>query len=350
MNITEEVQRYYGKVLQSSQDLKTDACCTTDAMPAHVKTLLSKIHPEVSSRYYGCGLVIPQLLEGCHVLDLGSGSGQDVFVLSALVGEQGSVTGVDMTEEQLDVARRHEDYHRDQFDYAEANTCFLHGQLEQLDELGLKPASFDVVVSNCVLNLVPDKAAILRSIFRLLKPGGEFYFSDVYADRRLPDELKNDPVLYGECLAGALYWNDFQQLAKAAGFTDPRLVTDRPLSIDDPQQKKKLSNTRFFSATYRLIKLEGLEAFCEDYGQAVKYLGTITHNEQAFSLDKHHLIETGRVFPVCGNTWRMLHDTRFSAHFDFFGDFSTHYGIFADCGTTLPFATETDQPVNNGCC
>ncbi len=350
MNITEEVQFYYGKVLQGSHDLKTDACCTTDTLPAHVKGLLSKIHPEVSSRYYGCGLVVPEVLDACHILDLGSGSGQDVFLLSALVGAQGSVTGVDMTEEQLEVARRHEDYHREQFGYAKSNTRFLHGQLENLDALDLEPASFDVVVSNCVLNLVPDKEAVLRSVFKLLKPGGEFYFSDVYADRRLPDELKNDPVLYGECLSGALYWNDFQQLAKTAGFTDPRLVTDRPLSIDDPVQQEKLGKARFFSATYRLIKLDQLEAFCEDYGQAVKYLGSITHNEHAFFLDKHHVIESGRVFPVCGNTWRMLHDTRFAPHFQFFVDFITHYVIFADCGTTLPFEDTDTKAASGGCC
>ena len=86
---------------------------------------------------------------------------------------------------------------------------FLKGYLEHLDELDLADASFDVIVSNCVINLSPDKRAVLAQAHRLLKPGGELYFSDVYADRRVPVELSNDPVLYGECLAGALYWNDF---------------------------------------------------------------------------------------------------------------------------------------------
>ncbi len=91
-----------------------------------------------------------------------------------------------------------------------------------------------MIVSNCVVNLSPDKDAVLREVQRLLKPGGEFYFSDVYADRRVPDKVRNDPVLYGECLGGALYWNDFQRLAKRHGFADPRLVDDRPLEITDP--------------------------------------------------------------------------------------------------------------------
>jgi len=350
MNITEEVKFYYGKVLQSSNDLKTDACCTTDAMPSHIKVLLERIHPEVQSRYYGCGLVVPEALEGRHVLDLGCGSGRDVYLLAALVGEQGFVTGVDMTEEQLEVALRHEDFHREQFAYARSNTGFLHGQLEQLHELDLKPASFDVVVSNCVLNLVPDKEAVLQAVHNLLKPGGEFYFSDVYADRRLPEDLKNDPVLYGECLSGALYWNDFQQLAKASGFTDPRLVSDHPLAIEDEEQQDKLGNARFFSATYRLLKLEGLEDFCEDYGQAVKYLGTIPHGEHAFILDKHHVIEAGRLFPVCSNTFRMLKESRFAPHFEFHGDTSIHFGIFADCGTAIPFDTRKTETSSAGCC
>jgi hypothetical protein len=151
----------------------------------------------------------------------------------------------------------------------------------------------------------------------------------------VPEAARRDPVLYGECLGGALYWNDFLQLAKRQGFTDPRLVEDRPLEVTDPALAAKLGNIRFFSATYRLFKLEGLENDCEDYGQAVVYRGTVPNCPQGFSLDSHHYIETGRVFPVCGNTWRMLQHTRFAEHFDFIGDFSRHYGIFEGCGVAL---------------
>ena len=135
-------------------------------------------------------------------------------------------------------------------------------------------------------------------------------------------------MLYGECLGGALYWNDFLPIAKEAGFLDPRLVTSKPLGITNEAVKQKLGAAKFFSATYRLFKLDGLETACEDYGQAVVYKGDIADQPEAFALDGHHLIERGKVFPVCGNTWRMLADTRFQPHFDFIGDFSTHYGIF----------------------
>jgi arsenite methyltransferase len=334
----DQVQQYYGKTLQGSQDLQTNACCTDDAMPEFLKPILSNIHDEVMMRYYGCGLVAPELLKGVSILDLGSGSGRDCYALAQLVGESGSVVGVDMTDEQLDVANRHIDYHREKFGYATANTRFKKGYLEQLDQLGFAPNSFDIIVSNCVINLCQDKAAVLKQAFDLLKPGGELYFSDVYSDRRVPASLVDDPLLYGECLSGALYWNDFINLAKQAGFADPRLVQDRPITIDNAKISEKIGHISFYSATYRLFKLPELESHCEDYGQAVIYRGTIEHLPEAFALDSHHKIETGKVFPVCGNTWRMLHDTRFSEHFQFIGDFTHHYGIFDGCGTSIPFS------------
>ncbi|MGQ0710438.1 MAG: methyltransferase domain-containing protein [Rhodoferax sp.] len=342
------VQDYYGRQLQSSQDLKTSACCDASQMPGWLKPLLARVHPEVLSRYYGCGLVAPAHLAGCRVLDLGCGSGRDVYALAQLAGPAGTVVGVDMTEEQLQVAQAHQAYHASAFGYD--NVRFLQGYIERLDELDLAAGSFDVIVSNCVVNLSPDKASVLRGVHRLLKAGGEFYFSDVYADRRIPSTVRHDPVLYGECLGGALYWNDFLRLAKASGFADPRLVEDRPLAITDPVLADKVGNVRFFSASYRLFKLDALESACEDYGQAVRYRGTVAHHPHRFVLDKHHDIAAGKVFPVCGNTWRMLKETRFAPHFDFMGDFGQHHGLFEGCGTRMPFDTSALDAAGGGSC
>jgi len=349
----DDVKNYYGKVLQQTEDLKTNACCTSSDMPRHVKTALSQVHDEVLSRYYGCGLIAPDLLNDMHIMDLGCGSGRDCYVLSQWVGENGRILGIDMTEEQLAVALKHEDYHAEKFGYSQKNTEFRQGYIEKLDQLDLPDNSFDIIVSNCVINLSPDKEAVLNEAFRLLKPGGELYFSDVYSDRRVPTKLVNDPVLYGECLSGALYWNDFENLAKKVGFTDPRLVEDDVITIENEAVQNKIGHIGFFSATYRLFKIESLEPFCEDYGQAVIYKGGIENSEQYFLLDKHHLIEKGKVFPVCGNTWRMLNETRFKEHFEFIGDWSTHYGIFNGCGTSLPFDEVIYSAEDNsggGCC
>jgi arsenite methyltransferase len=342
MNVHDAVRKYYSKTLQGSGDLKTNACCTPSEIPAYVKAALAQIHNEVRSRYYGCGLVVPELLEGSRVLDLGCGSGRDCYLLSRLVGEAGFVVGVDITPDQLAVARRHMDDHRRRFGYTKTNLAFLEGRIEALDELELGPEGFDLVVSNCVLNLSPDKAAVLTQAHRLLRPGGELYFSDVYTDRRVPAALREDPVLYGECLSGALYWNDFEHLAKGCGFDDPRLVEDREIRLEDPGLRGKVGTIRFFSATYRLFRLKDLESACEDYGQAVIYKGSIPHHPHGLRLDKHHHMETGRVSPVCGNTYRMLSETRFAPHFEFLGDGRTHYGIFEGCGKGLPFDSIPD--------
>ncbi|MEA3413444.1 MAG: methyltransferase domain-containing protein [Pseudomonadota bacterium] len=344
-DIHRNVQSYYGETLSGSSDLKTNACCTVTEVPDHVRTALGRVHEEVSSHYYGCGLVAPDHLSGMKVLDLGCGTGRDVYVLAQLVGPLGHVTGVDMTERQLDIARRHAGWHAERFGYEASNVTFLDGLIERLDQLGLEDDSFDVVVSNCVLNLSPEKERVLREVFRVLKPGGEFYFSDVYADRRLPEALAGNEVLYGECLGGALYVGDFRRIAAHCGFPDVRAVSSSPIAVQSAEVAALLGNTRFDSVTNRLFRVPGLEDACEDFGQAVIYRGTIPHRGHVFDLDDHHRFEAGRSVRVCGNTYLMLHESRFRDHFRFFGDMSRHFGLFPDCGE--PVVTGTAAA---GCC
>lgn len=342
----EEVQRYYGETLESSADLKTTACCTAAAPPAYARTILGQIHPEVLERYYGCGLVLPEALAGLRVLDLGCGAGRDVYVLAALVGEQGAVVGVDMTPAQLAVANAHRDYHAEVFGHAASNVEFVEGNIEALDALALPDQSFDLIVSNCVINLAVDKAAVLNSAYRLLKPGGEMYFSDIYADRRIPAELARDPVLYGECLSGALYVNDFMQLAAAAGFATPRLAETDGVDVTDPALQAKLGDIGFCSATYRLFRAQQPDAAPENYGQQVVYQGTIPDHGERWALDTGTEFARGEAVAICRNTFELLQQTRFAPHFEYIDAEGVHLGAFDDTMAALAFS----KPARSSCC
>ena len=346
------VQAYYGQQLQTSDDLQTDACCTLAAPSDAVKARLGKLHDETLARYFGCGLIAPPALEGARVLDLGCGAGRDVYLLSQMVGPEGFVTGVDMTDEQLEVAQRHLDWHMDAFGFDRPNVSFHKGLIERLEDLPLEPGSFDVVVSNCVINLVPDKAAALRGVRRLMKPGGEFYFSDVYADRRLSPEQRAHPLLYGECLGGALYWRDFLSLARAAGFPDPRLVETRPLAINNAELSAMLGAARFSSTTYRLFAHDGLDGAPEDYGLSATYRGGVEGEEERFAYDARLGFERGVVTAVSADVWRSLRASRFAGHFTFDGDLAAHAGAFAEPPQPSPFDPDFagDGAVSSGCC
>lgn len=328
------VRRYYGETLKSSSDLRTTACCSAGAMPAHLRETLALLHPEVRDRFYGCGSPLPPALLGACVLDLGCGSGRDVYLLSRQAGESGRVVGVDMTRAQLAVAQRHREFHAHAFGHAQSNVEFKLGDLADLAALGIADASFDVVVSNCVLNLVPDKRAAFAEILRVLKPGGELYFSDVFSDRRLPRALLADPVLVGECLAGALYIEDFRRLLADLGIADARSCARSEIALTDSAIEQRIGFAHFESITWRAFKL-GLEDRCEDYGQTATYLGTLDHQPDRFVLDDHHRFETGKPVRVCGNTADMLGATRYATHFCITGDKRRHLGLFG-CSPTPP--------------
>ncbi|PIO36866.1 hypothetical protein AB205_0185540, partial [Aquarana catesbeiana] len=147
LQILEDVKEYYGKYLKSSKDLKTNACVTpAKPIPKYILDALKEVHSEVSSRYYGCGLVVPECLENCSILDLGSGSGRDCYMLSKLVGQKGYITGVDMTDEQVEVSRKYIDYHMKKFGYQEPNINFVNGYIEDLKSAGIKDHSYDIIM------------------------------------------------------------------------------------------------------------------------------------------------------------------------------------------------------------
>ncbi len=182
----------------------------------------------------GCGLPteLAVIQEGDHVLDLGSGAGNDAFVARRIVGEKGRVTGVDMTPQMIEKAKANSQ----KLGYA--NVDFLLGEIEKLP---LADGTVDVVISNCVLNLVPDKAQAFKEIFRVLKPGGHFNVSDIVLDRELPEKLRREAELYVGCVSGASRRSEYLELIQSAGFKDVRVQKDRRVDVPQEILKKYLS-------------------------------------------------------------------------------------------------------------
>ncbi len=341
------VKKYYGEVLQNSSDLKTDTCCTSETLAPRVKKVLPLINDEIKDKYYGCGSPIPLCVEGLEILDIGCGTGRDCYVMSKLVGREGFVHGIDMTENQITVAKKYIDEQTITFGYSKPNVKFIFDYIENLRK-HFEKESVGVVTSNCVVNLTEDKEAILRQVYEVLKFGGEMYFSDIYADRRVPEEISKDPVLCGECLGGAMYYKDFERTARKVGFTDPRILSQRFVNICDEEIKNMVENVNFYSVTYRLWKLKGLEDACEDYGHTAVYTGEIPESPFKFELDNGHVFYKNKPERICGNTALMLSQTRFKKYFEVLGSFKEHFGGFKDC-SNVDQNSKAD-PAGSSCC
>ena len=315
--VHEQVRAYYGRILSGSDDLKTNVCCcTTEAPPKYVLDVMPDIADEIMERFYGCGSPIPPALEGCTVLDLGCGVGRDVYILSKLVGPAGRVIGVDMTDAQLEVARRHQVEQAERFGFDASNVEFKAGYIEDLAAIGIEDASVDLVVSNCVINLTPFKEQVFSEIYRVLKPGGELYFSDVFCDRRIPQELRDDPVLRGECLGGALYLEDFRRMMAKCGWKSFLYTAIDDIHVSDLALETKLGFMSFTSRTVRAFKADGLEDGHENYGQTARYKGTIPEMPRYFDLTDEIRLIKGRDYAISGNMAAMIEQSRYGAHFD----------------------------------
>jgi len=177
-----------------------------------------------------------------------------------------------------------------------------------------------------------------------LKEGGELFFSDVFSDRRIPQKMKEDSVLWGECLSGALYFEDFRRIAQKVGFADVRIVSKFKIEIGNKELSQKVGDISFYSITIRAFKLSSLEDRCEDFGQTATYKGGVEGFEKAFLLDDHHSFAVDESVAVCGNTADMLSLTRFSPFFTI-TERGEHKGLF-DC-SSASFKTDC---VGGSCC
>ncbi len=209
--IHESVREHYARQARSE-----GSCCggSNDIYPVG---LLTTLPDDVANFSLGCGnpITVASLQPGETVLDLGSGGGLDCFLAAKQVGETGRVIGVDMTPEMIERARQAASR------LGILNVEFRAGYLEKMP---VEPSSVDVVISNCVINLSPDKPQVFREIFRTLKPGGRVAVSDIVTHGPLPEELHKDMEAWGACVAGALDVNEYTTGLTSAGFTEVKVL------------------------------------------------------------------------------------------------------------------------------
>ena len=229
-NTHELVKRAYGSVAR-----RQSSCCGPKASCCGKAPAAEGVPVPEADMGLSCGdpVAYSHLKRGNVVLDLGSGGGKDVFLAAQRVGPTGHAIGVDMTPDMLALARRNAEKFRKSTGLS--NVEFREGEIEHLP---VEDASVDVVISNCVINLSPDKPQVFREVFRVLKPGGKMMVSDIVLNRPFPESLRDDEDLYAACLAGALLREDYLGAIRAAGFGLVEVITDREYEAssvcDDP--------------------------------------------------------------------------------------------------------------------
>ena len=232
--IKETVKKAYTKVLteRNSGCCGTDCCSTGESMSEDY----TKLDGYVAEADYGLGCGIPtefaKIEEGDTVLDLGSGAGNDVFVASKIAGEKGKVIGLDMTEAMISKANENKTK------LGFKNVEFRFGEIE---DMPVESNSIDVVLSNCVLNLVPDKSKAFSEIYRVLRNGGHFTISDIVVSGQIPDRVREVAEMYAGCISGAMNKNEYLQTITESGFSDINIFKEKTIEISDESFLKYIS-------------------------------------------------------------------------------------------------------------
>lgn len=291
--ITRKVSDRYAKAASTGEQM----CCPTSYDMGHLKTFIPE---EVLRISYGCGTPagLKTVRTGETVLDIGSGGGIDCFEASRLVGPSGRVIGLDMTDTMLEIARKNAAAVATNLGYSNSNVEFRKGLA---DAMPVDDNTVDLIISNCVINLAPDKRKVFREMYRVAKPGGRFTISDIVADQTVPQYLVHDTQKWGDCLSGALTLTDYMNGMTAAGFLGIHLVKYSPWQVID--------GIHFFSVTLTGYKLSPAAAI-----SSVQY-ATLRGPFSRVMDERGSVYERGVPRPIKPDEALLLSTPPFSEHF-----------------------------------
>lgn len=238
--IKEMVKQKYSEIALQNKKTNQSSCCGSGCCSTEVYNIMSDDYSTLDGYNpdadlgLGCGLPtqFAKIKKGDTVIDLGSGAGNDCFIARNETGEDGRVIGIDFTPAMIDKAKAN----AQQLGFA--NVEFRQGDIENIP---VSSNVADVIVSNCVLNLVPDKDKVFKDIFRVLKQGGHFSISDVVLIGNLPEALRKDAEMYAGCVAGAIQKNDYLELIKTNGFSNITIQKEKPINVPDDILKNYLN-------------------------------------------------------------------------------------------------------------
>ena len=263
------VKEQYGKIALQDKGDNAASCCGATPTSNKIYNVMMDDYSQIEGYNpdadlgLGCGLPtqFAQIEKGDTVIDLGSGAGNDAFVARHETGDTGKVIGIDFTETMIDKAR----INSDKMGYN--NVEFRFGDI---DNMPVANDVADVIVSNCVLNLVPDKEKVISEIFRVLKPGGHFSISDIVLVGSLPDGLRQDAEMYAGCVAGAIQKDEYLGFIEKQGFTNVTLQKEKVITIPDDILTKYLSADELAKVQAKDIGIFSVTVFAAKPGEKVK--------------------------------------------------------------------------------
>ncbi len=291
--ITRKVSERYAKAASTGEQM----CCPTSYDMANLRSFIPE---EVLKISYGCGTPagLKTVSQGETVLDIGSGGGIDCFEASRLVGPSGHVIGIDMTDTMLGIARKNAAVVAENLGYPASNVEFRKGLA---DAMPVEDATIDLIISNCVINLAPDKRKVFREMFRVAKPGGRFTISDIVSDQLVPQYLVHDTARWGDCLSGALTLTEYMAGMTEAGFLGVHLIKSSPWQVID--------GIHFFSVTLTGYKLPIMSS-----APAVRY-ATLRGPFSRVVDERGTVYQRGIPQPIAGETAALLSLSPLEPHF-----------------------------------